>query len=100
MTAAITGAWWCASTGTFSRLPAAIAFGCNVETMKKHYIRKDRLAEADAVFARIQAAKSNGSPPESTANNLLTDSNETTEIGHELVTVNGNGDGAAKPSNA
>lgn len=79
---------------------AAIAFGCNVETMKKHYIRKDRLAEADAVFARIQAAKGNGSLPESTANKTLTDSNETTEIGHELVTVNGNGDGAAKPSNA
>jgi hypothetical protein len=34
---------------------AAIAFGCHSETMKKHYIRKDKLAIADDVFARMQA---------------------------------------------
>ena len=34
---------------------AAIAFGCNAGTMKKHYIRKDNVAIGDDVFAKIQA---------------------------------------------
>lgn len=33
---------------------AANAYGCNRETMKKHYIRKEALAVADAVFIRVQ----------------------------------------------
>ncbi len=40
---------------------AAIAYGCNRETMKKHYIRKETLAVADAVFIRVQSHV-NGSP--------------------------------------
>lgn len=48
---------------------ASIAFGCNAETMKKHYIRKERMAITDAVFAQIQ--------PENGANKLLTHSGET-----------------------
>jgi hypothetical protein len=39
---------------------AAIAYGCNRETMKKHYIRKDSLAVADAVFERIHGKAGNG----------------------------------------
>ena len=71
---------------------AAIAFGCNVETMKKHYIRKDRLAEADAVFARIQEQKTNGSTAKTTANKMLTSSSEINEIIQELDTPSGNGE--------
>lgn len=32
---------------------AAVAYGCNRETMKKHYIRKNALAIADQVFEKI-----------------------------------------------
>jgi len=39
---------------------AAIAYGCNRETMKKHYIRKDALVTADAVFEKIHGKGSNG----------------------------------------
>jgi hypothetical protein len=79
---------------------AAIAFGCNVETMKKHYIRKDRLAEADSVFARIEDMKANGSPAESTANKLLTSSSETTKSRQELGGASGTSDGNASQSHA
>lgn len=48
---------------------ASIAFGCNAEMMKKHYIRKDRMAITDDVFAQIGHGKS--------ANILLTNSSET-----------------------
>ena len=50
---------------------AAIAYGCNRETMKKHYIRKDAVAVADAVFFRVQSrangvnGKTNGQSVES-----------------------------------
>lgn len=33
---------------------AAFAYGCNRETMKKHYIRKNAIAVADAVFEQVQ----------------------------------------------
>lgn len=36
---------------------AAIALGCHPETMKKHYIRKDRVAIADQVLGQIQEAR-------------------------------------------
>ena len=39
---------------------AAIAFGCNRETMKKHYIRKEALVVADAVFEKIHGKNGNG----------------------------------------
>ncbi len=39
---------------------AAIAFGCNRETMKKHYIRKEALVIADAVYERIHGKADNG----------------------------------------
>lgn len=39
---------------------AAIAYGCNRETMKKHYIRKEALAVADAVFEKIHGRSANG----------------------------------------
>ena len=32
---------------------AGVAYGCNRETMKKHYIRKNALAIADQVFEKI-----------------------------------------------
>ncbi len=34
---------------------AALAYGCNRETMKKHYIRKNALAVADAVLEQVQS---------------------------------------------
>ncbi len=43
---------------------AAIAYGCNRETMKKHYIRKEALAVADAVFIRVQSRATASTPPE------------------------------------
>jgi len=46
---AMTRAWDC----DIDLDKAAIAFGCNRETMKKHYIRKDNLAVADAVFEKV-----------------------------------------------
>jgi len=57
--------------------------------------KKDRLAESDRVFARIQKQKSNGSPAKTTANKMLTSSSEINEIGHELDTPGGNGERAA-----
>jgi hypothetical protein len=39
---------------------AALAYGCNRETMKKHYIRKEALVTADDVFDRIHGHESNG----------------------------------------
>ena len=42
---------------------AAIAYGCNRETMKKHYIRKDALVTADAVFEKIHGKAGNGEAP-------------------------------------
>ena len=33
---------------------AAIALGCHPETMKKHYVFKDRMAIADEVLSQIQ----------------------------------------------
>ena len=33
---------------------AAIALGCHPETMKKHYVVKDRMAIADEVLSQIQ----------------------------------------------
>ncbi|MBX9677560.1 MAG: hypothetical protein K2X38_02270 [Gemmataceae bacterium] len=41
---------------------AAIAYGCNRETMKKHYIRKEALAVADAVFLRVQGRTTEANP--------------------------------------
>jgi integrase len=41
---------------------AAIAYGCNWETMKKHYIRKEALAVADAVFIRVQSRAAASTP--------------------------------------
>jgi hypothetical protein len=52
---AMTRAWDC----DIDLDKAAIAFGCNRETMKKHYIRKDQLAIADAVFEQVNGM-SNG----------------------------------------
>ena len=50
---------------------AALAYGCNRETMKKHYIRKNALAVADAVFERVQnqPAKPAGAEPGGAAGN-------------------------------
>ena len=32
---------------------AAVAFGCNPETMRKHYLNLDEVAIADQVFTRM-----------------------------------------------
>ena len=45
---------------------AALAYGCNRETMKKHYIRKEALVTADAVFERIHGKGSNGEATKTT----------------------------------
>ncbi len=39
---------------------AATAFGCNVDTMRKHYIRLDEVAVAEEVFTRIQSRMTEG----------------------------------------
>jgi hypothetical protein len=36
---------------------ASIAYGCNVETMLKHYVQLDEQQVTDDVFARMQKAK-------------------------------------------
>ena len=36
---------------------AAIAFGCHVETMRRHYVKLDETAISDAVMDRIQGGK-------------------------------------------
>lgn len=63
---------------------AAIAYGCNRETMKKHYIRKEALAVADAVFIRVQ----------SHANGNRHDKNGTQA---EQATTSGNGQPEVNP---
>jgi len=63
---------------------AAIAFGCNAETMERHYIRKEKIAMTDAVFDQIGSGKA--------ANKLLTNSSETTGNRPDSLGLNGKAD--------
>ena len=50
---------------------AAVAFGCNPETMRKHYLNLDEVAIADQVFARLRGYCGDGPPKK--RRNPLTD---------------------------
>jgi len=43
---------------------AAVAFDCNTQTMKKHYIQMEQLQIADEVYGRIHGAGGPAAPRE------------------------------------
>jgi integrase len=77
---------------------AAIAFGCNAETMKRHYIRKEKIAITDAVFDQIRPGGTANNGPGDTANKLLTNSSETPGNQPDSAELNGNADSPQEPT--
>lgn len=77
---------------------AAIAFGCNAETMKRHYIRKEKIAITDAVFDQIRTDSTANNGPGDTANKLLTNSSEPPGNQPDSAELNGKPDSSQDPT--